>query len=158
MLRRIFAREGLGVLYALPLAFVPVGLLLGPRRQPGVLLMLSLAMLAVVAVFYLPLLSVFRLHWSTSSSRFLLPVVLIALPVSMLWCRGFPRAGRVFVGAIFCSAAFYAIGFASFGWAPFESSLLISSFLVVAWTVAIRVTQPGRPWRAGQKKKKLIAP
>ena len=144
VLRKIFTHpgdrsEGLGLLSALPLVFVPAGLWLGTRRQRGTLTLLSLAMVSVAAMFYLPLFSALRLHWSANCSRFLLTIVLLALPISLLWCPRFPRAGAAYLGALSCAAGFYAIAFADFGWAPFESSLLIWSAATVAFIATVTV-------------------
>ena len=124
-LRAIFARPGrkteaLGLFTLLPLLLFPFGLVPLARRRPLAAGLVLGLVLTVIAFYASRDVTVLRLLWSANLSRFLLPGVLLALPVSLLWCPAAPRAGRVYRGLLLGSAAFYAGSFARFGWAAVE--------------------------------------
>jgi hypothetical protein len=119
-------KEVLGLLTLVPLLVFPAGALAGSLGRPraGVLVPV-LAALAVAAFYFLPATAVVRLNLSTSSSRFLIGLAVLSLPVSLLSFAGWPRLQHVYALLLFGIYAFYAIWYATFGVARSEVALLV---------------------------------
>jgi hypothetical protein len=126
-LRAIFSSplevdEALGALTLVPLLLMPAGLVVGLRERPLSTAMSLLVFLSIVAFLYLPSVSVSRLYYPTSVSRYLIAAGLIAIPVSLLWCRSRPQLGGAYSIVLFACALFHALSRAFYGWAPFEGT------------------------------------
>jgi hypothetical protein len=140
------ATEALGLFSLLPLALFPLGLAIRARRHPLQALLLLGAFLAMLAFYYLPAVSVPRLLWSTNASRFLIGVVLLALPVSFLWCPAWPRAGQLYRRLVLLCSGFYAWFFAHFLWsaAELQDAPVVLLALVAAGLLAWRLARRSR--------------
>lgn len=77
----------LGSTAALPLFVCALGLLVLLRRRPLTALTLAAAMAAPWAAHFSVGLSVPRLYWPVSVARYLIGLMGMALPVSMIWCK-----------------------------------------------------------------------
>jgi hypothetical protein len=106
-------REGLGLLTLPALIGFPFGLARLLRRRPMAGMLVAAVALAVLAFYYAPGASLSRILWPSASSRFLLPLVALAAPVSLL-------LSRRFVIPLVFGAGFYALNYVHFGWAPRE--------------------------------------
>ena len=86
--------ENLGGLAAVPLLLFPLGVLTIARRSALAAAMLTGLAVIIAALFYAPSFRTIRLGWSTNSSRFLLPLICVAVPMSIAWWRQAPGAAR----------------------------------------------------------------
>jgi len=71
----------------IPLFMSALGLLVLLRRRPLIALTLAAAMAAPWAAHFSAGLSVPRLYWAVSVARYLIGLMGMALPVSMVWCK-----------------------------------------------------------------------
>jgi hypothetical protein len=78
--------ESLGTLAFIPLALFPVGLVALARRRPLAALGLLAAVIAPVLTHFSEGMTPVRLLRSVSASRFLMPALALAVPVSLAWC------------------------------------------------------------------------
>jgi hypothetical protein len=150
--RRTFGRketqpEALGFLSAVPfVVFVLTAPLLLLRRRLDV----AVTLLGVVALNVLSLYSrdsaPLRMVWPESTSRFWLPAFAVAVPASALWCRRFPRAGRVYLSILLLVSFFHLLQYVHlhFGRYDTEALLALAAGLVLAF-VALSASPPGRP-------------
>jgi hypothetical protein len=77
----------LGTSAFIPLLVSALGLLTLLRKRPLIALTLAAAMAAPWAAHFSQGLSVPRLYWAVSVARYLIALMGMALPVSMVWCR-----------------------------------------------------------------------
>ena len=141
-LEQVFAplamrKEAMGLLTLIPLCVFPFGAIAGLSRRRVELLVPLLAALSVVALYYLPGMAVVRLNLSTSSSRFLIGLPVLAIPVSFLALVRRPRLERLYSKVLFGASAFYAIWLATSGMARFEAEYLVKVAAFVGLSLAI---------------------
>ena len=125
MLAKLFSPPGsryvtLGLGCLPPLALLPLGWIACLRRSRWTGCLIVAVTIATLAVLYLPGAAVWR--YSNSAPRYVLGLVLIAYPVSMIACSRRPLLSRVYFGIVFATAAFHALYWSRFGWAPHEAA------------------------------------
>jgi hypothetical protein len=149
--RRTFGRkdiqpEAFGFLSAVPfVVFVLTAPVLLLRRRLDV----AVTLLGVVALNVLSLYgrdsAPLRMVWPESSSRFWLPAFAVAVPASALWCRRFPRAGRVYLWTLLFISFFHLLQYVHLHFVRYDTeallALAVSLLLVVAGP---RALPPGR--------------
>jgi hypothetical protein len=123
--------EALGLFSLLPLLLFPLGLVTLARRRPAAAVLVLGAIVTVIRFYWSREVAVLRLLWSADISRFLLGGLLLAIPVSLLGCARWPRAGRVYRGFLLFYGAYYAWFFAHFTWSTVELGDATLIFLVL---------------------------
>jgi hypothetical protein len=97
-------------------------------------------------LFYAPSFRTVRLGWSTNSSRFLLPLICVAVPMSIAWWRHAPGAARWYWRFLVGSIAFHAVLVAAGGWSAGDAvatilgAVVLTIFAAATVTVAFRRT------------------
>jgi hypothetical protein len=86
------ANESLGAFALVPLVAAVLGCGAVVGRLGAASLLVFAPLLIGLATYYAPSFAVLRLYWTWSSSRFLLPVVIVATVVSVAWWRESPHA------------------------------------------------------------------
>lgn len=122
--------EGLGLPYALPLLLAPAAFVLLARRSlvPAAVVFGGVG---VVLVFYLsPALTVSRILWAGNVSRYLLPAVLLAVPLCLSAAR--PRLCGVLRWFLLATAGWYALTFAGIGWTAAEALFALAVLAAVS--------------------------
>jgi hypothetical protein len=115
-------------------------------RARAVTLLIAAAVAANLAVYYHPGLSMIRIYWSFSSSRFLLPLVPLLAIVSVVWCRRGGIASGAYLAFLRGAMLFNLLAyiFAGFSRASFEAVAVLgaSGFALIAlavWTARTRM-------------------
>jgi hypothetical protein len=147
--------ENLGGLAAIPLVLFPLGVASVARRSVFAAVMLSAAAVAIVALFYAPSFRTVRLGWSVTSSRFLLPLLCLALPVSVAWWRHAPRTAQWYLGFLSISILLNAVFIATTGWGAVDARATIVVLTVCLFITAIAVTSSFR--RAAMPLRVIVA-
>ncbi len=99
----------------LPVAVALIGLLFLARRAPGSALFMLAALGLTIASYYDPRLAVVRHYWTISSSRFLLPALVVAVPLSVAWCREVPGPGRLYLRLLWLVTASFLLQMTTVG-------------------------------------------
>lgn len=99
----------------LPFAVALIGLLVVAQRAPGTALFVLMALGLAIASYYDPRLAVVRQYWTISSSRFLLPALVLAAPLSVVWCRELPVPGRLYLRLLWLVTACFLLQMTTVG-------------------------------------------
>ena len=132
--------ENLGAAAAIPLVLLPLGIAVIAKSSRPTALVLSVLVLVMLAGFYSPAFRTVCLGWSVSASRFLMPLVCLAAPLSAVWCRYAPRAARVYFGFLSAAIVFHALLMAMIVWAPLDARAAITAFAMATLMAAIALT------------------
>jgi hypothetical protein len=109
------------------------------RSKAAAVALLALAVV-ILAGFYSPAFRTVRLGWSVSASRFLMPLVCLAVAAGAVWCgkiRFARGAYLVFLGA---GLLYHALLMTMVVWAPLDARPAIIAFAVVALITALAMT------------------
>jgi 4-amino-4-deoxy-L-arabinose transferase-like glycosyltransferase len=130
---RLPARAGphLSLLTIAPLALSAIALTAFFRRRPFKALLLAGAAAAVLASVYQDAFTVVRLYWPLAAARFLLPLVCIAVPLSLYRARPGSRTSKVYEAFLQLAILFHLGRSAFYGWAFFEKAAVPLGLLLL---------------------------
>ena len=137
-IRKIFETPGqfpetVGLLYLVPLALLPAGVIAGLQRRPWPVILLLAVITAVLGIHFSPAMSLVRIGWPYSSSRQVAFAVILALPLVMMAGRAAPRFGALCRAITVGAAGYYAFAYSRFGWAGFEYVDIAVVLAAVGW-------------------------
>jgi hypothetical protein len=138
LLEQIFAlpgatHEGLGAMTLVPLMIAPIGVLALARRNLSAGLLIGAMYTAALIGYFSPGLSAVRFFWPVSSSRFLLPLVVIAVPSSFAWCNRQSFLSVTYCGLAWVISFCHLIAVGTRFWAPYD----VRAMLVILACAAI---------------------
>lgn len=110
-----YSNEGLSIWALWPLLLLgPSLLFLGRRRPRETTFVIAWAILAIGSIYTRDL-SPVRLLWAWTTSRFWLPVYVIAAPAAAAWCIAYPRLGHGYRVVLLATMLFHLLRLATFG-------------------------------------------
>ncbi|MQA30410.1 MAG: DUF2029 domain-containing protein [Luteitalea sp.] len=149
VVREIFAppgdrTEALGLLAAVPLAGTLVGFGSLWRRRRLAAVVLAVAALCTLAVYFSPGFAVIRHHWTENSSRFLLTAAASCVVLGVAWCHRRSRAARLFTLVLAACALWNLAAYALVGFSEQSGRALVimcggSLVTAAAWRMVSRV-------------------
>jgi hypothetical protein len=96
------------------------------RRQRTAAVLLALSAIGTLAAYYHPSFSLVRIEWANGNARFLLPMLLVAVPVSLLTDRQTGRWARTYQLLLLGSAVVHIAMGAFDGWSPYSAKLALA--------------------------------
>lgn len=127
-------RETLGILALLPFAGLPAGLRRLFACAPVAAVLVVVTAILTLAFYYSPDFSMVRYYWTESSSRFLLPIVMLVTVSGVVWCRRGSRIARVYL-AVLCAATFFHLLYV--GFVGFSKTSVVGVVLLAAGSAAL---------------------
>ena len=114
------AGEALGAPAIVALLALPFGFVSLLRKRAGLALLIGGACLIPLAVHFSPALSVPRLLWPSSMSRYLITFLVLAIPLGLVWCRPGCRLSSGYRRLLLCYPLLYALLQIQQGWGGWE--------------------------------------
>jgi hypothetical protein len=107
--------EALGLLALVPLAAAPLGFRSLLRRARLGALSVGIVASVTVLTYYSPDFATGRYYWAPSSSRFLLPMVMVAVVAGTAWCRADSARARGYVTVLRAIALLHLLLYMVYG-------------------------------------------
>jgi hypothetical protein len=140
---------GFGALTVVPLlAAVPGVIALFRKRWATALLVCAFCATFLALYFSRSLLHI-RVIWTVNSARFLLPIICVAVPAGLVWCRRGSGLSRAYLGVVCGVTAYHLIWFAVSGWSSHDAQGVLGTVALVAAGWGAVALARGRTRRLG---------